>query len=589
MLFYFFVLVLTLLSLDLHAICKISDGTKLIKLNDGERVSLLDTGMSLGSHKIQDQDGIGTCYANTSSVLLKSTLPGNPDISYIHAALEASTNGWANPNWSRTPAQYIKDDKEEFLSGGYICETVAALKKTGGACPKEFSILENKEQLDPYVQADAFQKVGSYFDTINRIRKNPTKMANLKNELERIVDGFIQLKGQLIQECKDESFLDLPNDLALQRILGIELLASTPSDNSNLSEACSEDRLQAISKMLAPGSITRGDSVLIVNDKVVMESFRSKLLTISGIVEKIQNTDTLSNDEFEKFKHDIGLVTDKFLHDEITKNLINKDCENSNFLSADVLGSALIKGFNDQKGIDCDNLPNSNLVDASNRIKCNYSGTYSDKVFEALIPLIELNRNLDNSLINDLTNPIARNGKQLKDLLVPNCQNKDRLFSMSNLSCSSFSMCDHTVYLNDFENRTYSGPKNDCYDMGSARSIVRTHVFKNLKKQRAVGISVCTSFMKTNKGKTNFCNDPLPGIDGHGYHAMTISGYRCEKGKIEYQVLNSWGKDCPKASKEENPAIKCDQDEQGNSTGSFWVKEDTLVDSTLEITQLTTR
>ena len=54
---------------------------------NGQVVRLDEAGGSLQNSKVQDQDGLGTCYANTASVLLQSALPNNPDVSYINLAL----------------------------------------------------------------------------------------------------------------------------------------------------------------------------------------------------------------------------------------------------------------------------------------------------------------------------------------------------------------------------------------------------------------------------------------------------------------------------------------------------------------------
>ena len=90
----FFVLFLLLSSTSVGADCQFFDGTKSLKVLEGQAVSLRSPGKSLEKLKIQDQDGLNTCYANTTSVILKSILPNQPDVSYTHAAVMGTTRGW---------------------------------------------------------------------------------------------------------------------------------------------------------------------------------------------------------------------------------------------------------------------------------------------------------------------------------------------------------------------------------------------------------------------------------------------------------------------------------------------------------------
>jgi hypothetical protein len=159
------------------------------------------------------------------------------------------------------------------------------------------------------------------------------------------------------------------------------------------------------------------------------------------------------------------------------------------------------------------------------------------------------------------------------------------LIPMGDLSCASFYMCDRNKGV---DNGIYTGPEGGCYNMSSARSMMRMQTIRNINQNKALGIGVCTSFFENPDIKTNFCRDAGDGIEGHSYHEMTISGYRCVEGKIEYEILNSWGGYCIVNNNDgvtfKNSAVDCQQDENGNPTGVMWIKEDVLVDSTIDIT-----
>ena len=41
----------------------------------------------LSKAAVQDQDGVGSCYANQSSLLLQSVIPDHPNLSYLNLGL----------------------------------------------------------------------------------------------------------------------------------------------------------------------------------------------------------------------------------------------------------------------------------------------------------------------------------------------------------------------------------------------------------------------------------------------------------------------------------------------------------------------
>lgn len=174
---------------------------------------------------------------------------------------------------------------------------------------------------------------------------------------------------------------------------------------------------------------------------------------------------------------------------------------------------------------------------------------------------------------------------------MPECSYKSQLIPLDDVSCASFSTCDRTGK-KDYDNSNYTGAKDSCHTIDTARSMVRTKVFNAISENRAMGISVCTSFLEDPNTKTDFCRNAGKGVEGHSMHSMTLSGYRCVEGKIEYEVLNSWGSSyCPvtEEGKTKNNAFDCVTDKYGNPTGRFWVKEDVLVDSTTDINAVLVR
>ena len=61
-------------------------------LKNGESLRLDEKGKSLENFKVQDQDGVGTCYANTTSLILESLLDNHPQVSYLQVAAISKTS-----------------------------------------------------------------------------------------------------------------------------------------------------------------------------------------------------------------------------------------------------------------------------------------------------------------------------------------------------------------------------------------------------------------------------------------------------------------------------------------------------------------
>jgi hypothetical protein len=81
--------------------------------------------------------------------------------------------------------------------------------------------------------------------------------------------------------------------------------------------------------------------------------------------------------------------------------------------------------------------------------------------------------------------------------------------------------------------------------------------------------------------RTDYCTKAPPGIKGHGYHEMTVTGYRCMKGRLQYEIQNSWGK-----TDIQSKGIIENVRQAGKPTGRFWVDEETLIDHTMRMTSL---
>jgi hypothetical protein len=71
-------------------------------------------------------------------------------------------------------------------------------------------------------------------------------------------------------------------------------------------------------------------------------------------------------------------------------------------------------------------------------------------------------------------------------------------------------------------------------------------IFEELKADRAVGLSLCSEALYDDSQSTRRRIHSLTGIrcGMKSAHQVTISGYSCQRGKLFYQIINSWGRDC---------------------------------------------
>lgn len=148
-------------------------------LADGAVVRLDTENGSLKNSRTQDQDGLGTCYANTASVLLQSALPDSPNVSYLNLAI-----GYGEKVNGRSVTSAAYDKKGEMLiTGGTICESIRIAKENGGVCnradvPLEAVLFENNLDMyndNTHLQKEIFNKVSDYYDGVNKLFASQAK------------------------------------------------------------------------------------------------------------------------------------------------------------------------------------------------------------------------------------------------------------------------------------------------------------------------------------------------------------------------------------------------------------------------------
>lgn len=582
--------------------CTVTVGGKSQTIPDGSVKSLFDPKGNMENFKVQDQDGLGTCYANATTAVLKSVLPGQPDLSYHHAALKGSTMS-DSQDWSKG-GKYMKG-KDVFLEGGWVCDTIKGMQKGGGACPAEFSLTENEEIQETWLQKDVYKGLAQYFDKMNSIKKNPKKLEKLRNDLTLVIETLKAKQAELIEKCEAETNAEYPVKSPLGDMLTTALFGM------DTKKPCGAAIMKAAKALSTKDTVIKGDSYKGEVKQEVVDALEKELRDDPELAKQIKhhiNGIKLTPKELEaaglKMKEKIRKVFEKFVP---AKTFAGKKCEGegadypliSPFYGGDsfINAQAAIKDRNCQEALTRTQLASGDFkkdVKKDKALSCIAPGTL-EQLLAALQPLLAFKKTLDESLVDPLSSETVTFAQQMEKALMPNCLDPANLISMENVSCESHAMCDPGKG-KSYDNSKYAGKKGGCLSMDSAKSIFQSEIISGIKENRALAVAVCTGFMKKSKTMTDFCQKKAEGIKGHGYHEMTISGYRCVGGKIEYQLTNSWGASCPQdvvtgevidfdaEPVYKNDVFDCELDKDKNPTGKFWVKEDSLVNNTTELT-----
>lgn len=584
------IILILILSASAFADCRVPQGNSFVVIGEGQVISLLSEGKSLANHKMQDQDGMGTCYANTASTMLKSVLPGSPEVSYLHMAVQSSTNG-VRENFNPKNGKYWRmgkeNEMESFADGGFICETITALKKTGGACRKEQSLLE-ADRFPAALQETAFKNLGIYFDALNAAKENPAEFEKFKKDLTLAVEAINNEKNNIRLACESEKVSDLPLETPMKNFLASMYF------NMNDDSFCSQLRLEKFKLLTSPDSSFEKDRVRIKPHPDVMKKLRAAVLADPALVKMIK--DRVGGMKISRLQEmDWAKVIGTKIFDIFNAAVPSKNSmpvcaeqtNKNNVSEPDKLtgGDQFLRDLRDIRKTTCTIENEAVLSDVFSHNSC-IAPTNLEMILAAVSPLMKIGQEINQNTVNHLLNKNSTSAGQLKNLLMPGCYKPENQVSLANVSCSTYAPCDPGNIINA-DNVSYSGPAGGCKDMNTAMTDTRKMILNGLANNRALGVSVCTSFMVNPNQKTNYCKNKGEGIKKHTYHAMTVSGLRCSNGKIEYQLVNSWGKyNCPKGAEIPGSPLKCEKDSSSFNTGKFWVPEDIMVDSMTGLSEM---
>lgn len=536
---------------------------------------------------VQDQDGLGICYANAASVMLQGSMGWLNSISYHQLAFAHAVN-------ERASSPGLVDGGRFVGEGGWICRSVEAAKAIG-FCEASTFRLDVHGGADPWArQSDAILTYGRLLDTLatkthltdaqwsnftnhlavklrdrnNRCRSEPAPF--LTSALAESVPQFIlnqitttelelaRMNARRLSGAGADIRAKIESHLSTYKRMRESVLVGTPAvDNPDVItwklapaalEVLAQEVPQYISALMAPGQ-TR-DAQAFFSGSSARPSIRSPLSGLYQLATGSAPGADMTNDGDA-----IRLVTRAY---------------------ASLLDCGL--GFDENLAVS---IRPEEMLDRS----CHsFAGTPTPGMERALQSAQEIVSNLRSQLGADLKGRM----RGFMDLVAPECaaQMEQNRLSLKGRECESLILNDA---MKASSTRTSMLSMFAPAERGSMISYSQDWAIDRLCNGKPLAVSVCTEFMRTETVDTQNCKTRVQGTNGanlHGNHAMAVVGYEMRpKGRSRLLVQNSWGRSCPftDAKVSAGKDAECERDEAGELTGRFWISSEVLLKNSFDV------
>lgn len=566
-------------------------------LPEGQVVRLDQGNGSLAQSAVQDQDGIGSCYANQASLLLQTVVPGNPNLSYLNLGLYYTNDKTLKKTRDQGNNLYTVDGKKEdgtvvpesgsAIVGGFACQTIeAALARqkstgVGSVCKAEDVSLEHS----------FFNAKGNFDDSSHKQEASLTKASRYMNSYQKRF-GFAFEPNQTSSRFQKQREEADKFSLALQKFV-------KNSSDAFFAEKCTKQDTEKMDRIVAnmltrainahPECLVKGRispaagaacksldqfgfvAVSSFNNSskinfILLSEHRQKMLkSLPAMYKDKSGFDNFMNNMFGLFKQMDKSKSTPAQKEAFSKNLNAAiSPEDKKALEADYERVALgqIDGCKSENILTYFQNKKEFLEKAkADTVLCNYS--------ELLERAVELAGVLPEKAINDMSTFIdfitAKAGMKYDEallaLIAKDCSPSKRVMIPENLKCSpSRVLFEHS----DVAEGSTTGK------FATTVRENRAKMFSSIRESRGVGLDICTKFWKEpgydfhrESSSTKFATCGNSGV--HGFHAITMIGYRCKDNRIQYLAQNSWG-----------PNWKLEGNPYEIENGKIWMDEDKL-------------
>lgn len=666
-----------------------SHGQDCSGLKDQEVVRLDKNDGPLVNGRIQDQDGVGTCYANATSVALKTALPGNPDLSYLQLAF-AHAQVDVLPNNQDKDSAYLYSSAGKsnsfLIDGGFVCKTIEAAKsdKIGGVCKRDDVALEktlfnpqtNASRDSEFAQSKIITAVSDYYDSVKekfgitpgapalKISERFLEFSEFKKAFANLVNTNQERYGK--ENClkPDKTNVESVFKNAEARIYAYlknkygDANRYTPSMKSLNGKPNPDAQIffyymgmggvyqyggDHLKVEIAP-RFTMGMDKLYMDDltsshpsKDALSAFKNVLLAgdkkNAAIADKIMNelspedkalleqdynrfvkkdvAECLQKKRLDYYKNDDGLVND-FSHDVCLKNYLPQGkslqsmaqiLDRYNLANIDSINDFLTKlptmnydqamraivspDCNDEKKIKipanlkCDSQDFNYAWDLRQKLVNSGKETWDSIDKKVDVEKEQIVRNADADFTRDVAAIEAKyagktdsNSQDNKQIEIKSAERKRDTKKDNALDIAKASVPKKLIGAD--EGRLW----NDYYK--EKKTKFSKDALSLLKEQKqVVPITLCTRMFNAPDSTAlhdgNCAQDSSDNVyeSVGGYHSMAVIGVRCQKGKLNYLIQNSWG-DWDSITRAKNPD---GSQHFEHEFGKAWMNEDEVMNN----------
>ena len=548
--------------------------------------------VSIPSLQVQDQDGLGTCYANQASLLIQNALGRSRPVSYQQLGMAYAGHLAELNNQSNSSLVSLNNRREQrFVSeGGFGCQAFAAAREQGFCDSRAFQALERSGTEDPQrVQAYYLTLLGGFFDSQRRSLRGVSEegWANLENNLA----AFLVEQRQSCEMSQDDylavSFGARSSEL-LTAASSVEQACTiryplcnknvTPAEAASLRGALADFRSRYYSEDRTP--IPNGHNIRLNSEAV--GQLRSRSLTTNNWGRAF--SELLSSDVASALAQTLPAQRAR----ELAQSLLPTDAVNS---AAETARRARIPRVECTDPWAAYATLTRRGFDAGQATR-RAAGCYEPGVLsqQSLNEIQQFASRVTASLQEQQSGNLRERLRSLISIIAPRCaeQLESNRAQLNNLTCKQILLSDVLGQVRGPHVQADPALIGANVSASARRRSAETQIESALCAGRAVGVDVCTAFMDSATAvDSDFCRRPLPGIEGHGYHAMTIvSSEVLPNGKKRYLVQNSWGRTCDFPLTQNGSGLMSCEYSGIRTTGRFWVDGDLLINNTVALNVL---
>lgn len=549
------------------------------------------TSVAMSNFPVQDQDGLGTCYANAMGVVIQGSLGLSAPISYQHLAIAHASHV------SSASTPLINPDSNDLYpyvgEGGWACPTFEAAKAYGFCPASEFPLDVHGGGDGASVQEDVIQEVGRSIDQLAGASAAWSD-ENWRNFTSNLAMRFQQrdelCKLPEAQWLRVQWAAFLPEFINARVAASEDLLATQIRNMENSTGENRQNYLTNIvptaqrrldtwkevrSTMFTAQPVAPDGTRWVANDlllnKMVSNSAAWRTAVAGVSADTPASSAALPYSTVTPQSDILSLASKEFVRlgrPGLTPATINSMVMN---VADDIFSVARLLGSRANCTATFDR---DMLTRLSPGLAQNACAAYAGDVTPEMNPFLQQATAVVDRLRQSQFASLPGRGQALLQVLAPRCAETApvRRAELAGWSCESFNPSGMTE------------PKAEILQKG------RSWIVERLCSNRPLSISVCTEFMRTEASAadyaarmdTQFCkvrpDDPTKVM--HGNHAMAVVGYKTENGRLRLHIQNSWGTSCG-VTDALSKGITCEP------SGRFWVDADVMLNNTLDISGLT--